>query len=223
MRNNAATERIMASLRGSMANSTVPSLSPRLLSLLQDEGLSSTLGPTLTSGWQRKTLDAPQKTRSLLFGNNYNDPPPQQVSLVEKESIVHEKPDVTIPLFKRQPCLPEEFPGVSFPSKLLIMLNKAEAEGYSDIVSFLPNGKSFMIHKPKAFAQEIMPRFFKTSRFTSFQKQLSLYGFKRARHGLDVGAIRHQHFRRDDQKLVAKIQRPKPRRARPVGSEETSA
>lgn len=193
----------------------MPDSTVRLLSLLQESGgmSANNLEPTImTPALLQKSLGIPTSEKPQFLWSSLNQhQPPQLVSVEEREpsALIHEKHDA-IPFYKSQ--LPEEFPGVSFPSKLFIMLNKAEDDGYSDIVSFLPNGDGFMIHKPKVFAREIMPRFFKTSRFTSFQKQLSLYGFKRSRHGIDVGAIRHEHFRRDNQKLVAKIQRPKPRR-----------
>lgn len=101
---------------------------------------------------------------------------------------------------------------VSFPSKLFNILEQAETEGFADLISFLPDGKAFMIHKPDEFSTEILPKYFKTRRLSSFQKQLSLYGFKRLRHGADVvGAFHHEFFQRDDKKLVAKIQRKKQR------------
>lgn len=96
-----------------------------------------------------------------------------------------------------------------FPSKLFAMLEEAEREGHSDMISFLPNGKVFMIHKPKLFARSVLPKYFRTDRLSSFQKQLSLYGFKRVKFGAiaDYGAYQHKFFRRDDKKLVAKIER----------------
>lgn len=95
----------------------------------------------------------------------------------------------------------------SFPSKLFTMLEEAEQAGHSDIISFLPDGKAFKIHKPDQFAQTVLPKYCKTSRLASFKKQLSLYGFKTIQFGADFGAIRHESFQRDDKKQIAKIQR----------------
>lgn len=61
-----------------------------------------------------------------------------------------------------------------FPEKLHRMLQICEQEGKSDIVSFFPHGRAFAIHKPRKFQSEIMPRFFRQSRLTSFQRQLNL-------------------------------------------------
>lgn len=89
------------------------------------------------------------------------------------------------------------------------MLQEAEAKGFEKIIAFLPHGKSFMIHRPKAFAEQVLPKYFSTNRLNSFQKQLSLYGFKRKYGGHDHGAIFHDFFQREDKKLVAKINRRK--------------
>lgn len=98
---------------------------------------------------------------------------------------------------------------VSFPSKLYSMLDEAESEGHADIVSFLPDGKSFMIHKPDELARELLPKYFRTSRLSSLQKQFSLYGFRSIRSGPNHGAIRHECFQRDRKELVAQIRRKK--------------
>ena len=43
-----------------------------------------------------------------------------------------------------------------FPEKLHLMLESVEEEGLDHIVSWLPHGRSFMVHKPKEFVSEIM-------------------------------------------------------------------
>jgi HSF-type DNA-binding len=80
--------------------------------------------------------------------------------------------------------------GVSepFPDKLYRMIETCEQEGKTDVVSFSVHGTTFAIHKPKRFTSEVMTRFFKQSKLTSFQRQLNLYGFKRISTGPDIGA-----------------------------------
>jgi hypothetical protein len=63
------------------------------------------------------------------------------------------------------------------------MLDEAEKEGKEDLVSFLSHERAFAIHKPRYFVSEIMPRYFTTSRMSSFQRQLNLYGFRRITEG----------------------------------------
>ena len=61
-----------------------------------------------------------------------------------------------------------------FPSKLYRMIEEAEKDGQDDIVSFFPHGRAFAIHKPRVFISQLMPKFFSTSRMSSFQRQLNL-------------------------------------------------
>mmetsp|Transcript_33287 Transcript_33287/g.76823 ORF Transcript_33287/g.76823 Transcript_33287/m.76823 type:complete len:580 (-) Transcript_33287:187-1926(-) len=96
-----------------------------------------------------------------------------------------------------------------FPLKLYRLVSEAETEGYSHIVSFLPHGHSFTIHKPDEFMSEIMPRFFRQSKLTSFQRQLNHYGFKRNTGGPESGAYFHSKFCRGRPDLCAHIKRSK--------------
>jgi hypothetical protein len=66
-----------------------------------------------------------------------------------------------------------------FPMKVHRMLHQSRLEGQETIVSWLPHGRAFKIHQPKVFAEVIMPRFFNQSKYTSFQRQLNLYGEER--------------------------------------------
>lgn len=100
---------------------------------------------------------------------------------------------------------------ISFPTKLFKLLESASDEGFEDVISFLPHGKGFMIHKPERFSEEILPKCFKTGRLSSFHRQLNLYGFKRITYGADTGAFFHEHFNREDETVVAKIERKKQR------------
>jgi HSF-type DNA-binding len=81
-----------------------------------------------------------------------------------------------------------------FPEKLHRMLDGVEREGLTDIVSFFPHGRAFAIHKPRRFVTEVMPRYFRQSRLTSFQRQLNLYGFRRISQGPDNGGYYHELF-----------------------------
>ena len=63
-----------------------------------------------------------------------------------------------------------------FPIKLHRMLDEVTAAGLESVVSWLEHGRAFRIHQPKLFAATIMCRFFNQSKYTSFQRQLNLYG-----------------------------------------------
>lgn len=95
-----------------------------------------------------------------------------------------------------------------FPSVLHGMLERADLEGFTDIVSWQPHGRAFTVHNPGRFVKEIMPLFFRQTRFASFQRQLSLYGFLRlTRKGMDHGAYYHELFVRGRADLCQLMQR----------------
>lgn len=72
-----------------------------------------------------------------------------------------------------------------FPHLLHCVLADLEAHGRTDIASFLPHGRAFMIHKPLEFEMKVMPKYFRMGHFTSFQRQLNLYEFQRITRGAD--------------------------------------
>lgn len=85
--------------------------------------------------------------------------------------------------------------GVSsmFPTVLHHMLDDAEKNGFDDVISWQTHGRCFIVHQPKKFVDEVMPKYFRHTRLSSFQRQLSLYGFTRlARKGPDHGAYYHE-------------------------------
>lgn len=85
---------------------------------------------------------------------------------------------------------------VPFPVKLHEVLDQVEADGFAHIISWQGHGRCFMIHKPKEFVDYIMPRYFRQSKLTSFQRQLNLYGFNRITRGPDSGAYYSEYFLR---------------------------
>jgi len=80
-----------------------------------------------------------------------------------------------------------------FPRALHNILEDASTES---IISWCPHGRAFQIHDKNAFVNEIMPRHFSQSKFTSFQRQLNIYCFRRLTKGLDTDAYYHELFLR---------------------------
>jgi hypothetical protein len=62
------------------------------------------------------------------------------------------------------------------PQTLHILLENSEKEGQEDIVSWVADGTAFKIHKKEAFIQHIMPRYFDTASFKSYQRSINLWG-----------------------------------------------
>jgi hypothetical protein len=95
-----------------------------------------------------------------------------------------------------------------FPMVLHDMLNRAKSEKFEHIVSWQPHGRCFLVHDQERFVKGVMPMFFRQSRFSSFQRQLSLYGFLRlTRKNEDYSAYYHEFFLRGRPHLCAYMQR----------------
>jgi hypothetical protein len=78
-------------------------------------------------------------------------------------------------------------------------------EGQAEIISWLPHGNGFLIHKKKTFANEMLPKYFKASKFTSFTRKLNRWGFSRVPRGPETGAYFHKLFRRDKPTLCMQM------------------
>jgi len=97
-----------------------------------------------------------------------------------------------------------------FPQKLHRMLTDLEkTPGGAEVASFLPHGRAFSINNPKRFVTEIMPGYFRMSRFSSFQRQLNLYDFKRITEGRDKGSYYHEFFLLGRPALCSQMKRTK--------------
>ena len=100
----------------------------------------------------------------------------------------------------------------AFPQKLFGMLTEIHASDDSrlcqDVVGFTPDGSAFQIYDNDAFVAEILPQFFKMSSFSSFQRQLQLYNFKRQSKG---GPYQHALFHRDQPDRVGLMARKQSR------------
>jgi hypothetical protein len=90
-----------------------------------------------------------------------------------------------------------------FPSKLHKLLEEAEEDSeLSRNISWLPNGMCFKLHSPESFEKKVMKKYFpRSSRVTSFLRQLQYYGF--GNHGNML--FSHPSFIRDRYDLCANI------------------
>jgi len=98
---------------------------------------------------------------------------------------------------------------VPFPLKLHEMLDEIEKDGLASVISWQPHGRAFVVHKPLLFVEKVLPEYFKQSKFSSFQRQLNLYGFSRLSAGKDKGGYYHELFLRGKPTLSLKMVRTK--------------
>jgi len=75
-------------------------------------------------------------------------------------------------------------------------------------VSWLEDGKSFIIRNPDEFTRNIVPKFFKATKFSSFTRKLYRWGFRQVNRGIgpdDPIIFGNEHFQRDKSELMAKM------------------
>lgn len=93
----------------------------------------------------------------------------------------------------------------AFPVKVYDMLEDALEKHFDHIVSWNAAGTGFMVHKKDLFIHQIVPQYFNQTRYKSFQRQLSLYGFQRVTNGPNKGLRHHEKLRRGRQDLVREM------------------
>mmetsp|Transcript_34206 Transcript_34206/g.43683 ORF Transcript_34206/g.43683 Transcript_34206/m.43683 type:complete len:379 (+) Transcript_34206:70-1206(+) len=91
----------------------------------------------------------------------------------------------------------------AFARKLFEILDVESA----DIVSWNIAGNAFFVKETERFSKEILMKYFRHSKFASFQRQLNLYGFRKITRGPDAGAYAHQYFRRGQPDLLILVRR----------------
>eukprot|EP00563_Minutocellus_polymorphus_P017172 CAMPEP_0197722138 /NCGR_PEP_ID=MMETSP1434-20131217/4934_1 /TAXON_ID=265543 /ORGANISM="Minutocellus polymorphus, Strain CCMP3303" /LENGTH=607 /DNA_ID=CAMNT_0043307245 /DNA_START=109 /DNA_END=1932 /DNA_ORIENTATION=- len=112
---------------------------------------------------------------------------------------------------------------ISFPRKLHHILDQIERDGHAHVISWLPHGRAFAIHKPKEFIATVMPHYFQQTKITSFQRQLNLYGFQRLTRGRDNGGYYHERFLRGMAFLTKNITRTRVKGTRFKGASNPEA
>ena len=62
----------------------------------------------------------------------------------------------------------------------------------NDTIAWLPHGRGFIILQKRKFSLDVMPNYFKHSKFTSFTRKLNRWGFTRVSRGPEMGAYYHK-------------------------------
>ena len=104
--------------------------------------------------------------------------------------------DVDEPEVEEEPHRRRGGVSIAFPLKLHAVLDQVEADGLAHVISWQGHGRCFVVHKPKEFVDHVMPKYFRQTKLTSFQRQLNLYGFSRLTRGNDAGGYYHELFLR---------------------------
>ncbi|KAK9760109.1 hypothetical protein K7432_016200 [Basidiobolus ranarum] len=98
----------------------------------------------------------------------------------------------------------------------VLNLHKILSEpSYCDMIAWEQSGTRFVIKDPISFASTVLPQYYETNKFTSFSRQLNIYGFhrvsdrRRTKQSQDTSAViyAHRHFNRDERNSLHLIQR----------------
>ncbi len=106
------------------------------------------------------------------------------------------------------PSKPVTIPGriPTFPAKLFAILSRPDL---ADIISWMPHGRSWKVHKPREFEVKVIPSYFDHAKFSSFIRQANGWGFKRVTtKGTDRNSHYHELFLRGIPHLIKCMKRP---------------
>lgn len=67
--------------------------------------------------------------------------------------------------------------------------------------------QTLQVRDHSRLSSEVLGRFFKQDKFSSFQRQLNLYGFRKITKGGESGSYQHPHFRRGERTTLLTIRR----------------
>ncbi|PWN17986.1 hypothetical protein BCV69DRAFT_253483, partial [Microstroma glucosiphilum] len=173
---------------------------------------------------------------STLTGSNANNAAGSSTSgaAAKKKVVNNGKAKSTTP---RASSPSEENTGASsssakrVPPFLNKLRNMIDDEATNELICWQPEGKTFLVPNNIRFAKEVLPRFFKHNNFSSFVRQLNMYGFHKV-PSLQQGSLKHEqemevwefendNFVRDQPELMINVQRKPGHKGDGAGGEQT--
>ena len=86
------------------------------------------------------------------------------------------------------------------------MLNEVYKVKMEDTVFWQQHGRCFKVNQPSKM-KPILDLFFGGSKYSSFQRNLNIYGFKRITRGPDAGSYYHELFLKNYEHLCGRMKR----------------
>eukprot|EP00903_Cladosiphon_okamuranus_P014074 g13081.t1 len=100
---------------------------------------------------------------------------------------------------------PRTTAGRGFAAKFYDILSQES----SDIITWTESGQAFQVLDYTRFSEEILLKYFRHNKFSSFRRQLNLYGYRKVIKGPDAGAYMHPSFQRDRPDLLGEVKKGK--------------
>lgn len=134
-----------------------------------------------------------------------NSPPPPKGTLSPLEQVAASA---------ATPTTTTQIPG--FVAKLFRMV---EEDATTGLIHWTASGKSFLVANPEEFSRQILPKYFKHNNFSSFVRQLNMYGFHKVppTNYTNVSSVvpdatanwefAHAHFIRGHPELLSEVKR----------------
>lgn len=94
-----------------------------------------------------------------------------------------------------------------FPRRLYKMLQSESGNPSHTMIKWSESGGAFQIADIPRFSSLVLPMYFRTSKFSSFQRNLNLYGFSKVRKGPDTDMYRHPAFLRGRPELLSQLKK----------------
>lgn len=139
-------------------------------------------------------------------------------SRVRESSSVHhavvsddEKNGVKTPSLSSQAVASSRYRKKKSPSLPIVLMDLLSDPTNSDVMTFLPDGDSFVFVNIQRFEATLMKKYFRISRFDTFERKLELWGFRRDNYVLSAAGkdgsrtFRHSCFRRGDMDACRRI------------------
>jgi len=89
-----------------------------------------------------------------------------------------------------------------FPQRLMEILNEPSNH---DTVIWLPHGKAFLIIDRQKFSTEVLPKYFRKTKYVSFARKLNRWNFSRVTQGSEFGAYYHEFFQKGNEALCIQM------------------
>eukprot|EP00978_Attheya_sp_CCMP212_P001853 scaffold3824_cov48-Attheya_sp.AAC.2 len=146
--------------------------------------------------------------------------------IVQKTAVTQENPTRSKLTRKRTP--PKKATTVKpllinkqspFPEIVHVLVTEC-ASTDETIVSWVQNGEAFIFHHTGPKLGRLLRKYFDHGKYSSLQRQLNMYGFKKCKQGKYAGGFWHPNFHRDhgERDELAKIKRRGPPARRPSQS-----